>query len=198
MKKLMIAAALVAAASFANAAVVIWDAGAVKDSTGADVGSAGVIKEYLWEVSAADYATLSAMDSATLSQTIGTAFKDGKMADLGLEKLTADGSAENGWTKRGGASLGVEGTIDHAANTTAYGLILFQDTAAEDMYMVNVASKLVEGAADVTVADLMTYRGGIDGGTATAWAKAGDVPEPTSAMLLLLGVAGLALRRRRA
>ena len=44
-----------------------------------------------------------------------------------------------------------------------------------------------------------------DNGAATAygstgWYKqaSGDVPEPTSAMLMLLGVAGLALRRRRA
>ena len=34
--------------------------------------------------------------------------------------------------------------------------------------------------------------------TAGAWASAGSVPEPTSGLLMLIGMAGLALRRKRA
>jgi len=33
---------------------------------------------------------------------------------------------------------------------------------------------------------------------ASAWSSAGSVPEPTSGLLMLVGLAGLALRRRRA
>ena len=36
-----------------------------------------------------------------------------------------------------------------------------------------------------------------EGGRAGAWTTAAPIPEPTSGLLLLLGVAGLALRRRR-
>lgn len=41
---------------------------------------------------------------------------------------------------------------------------------------------------------------GVDaGGTATTWIAAAEpTPEPTSGLLLLLGVAGLALKRKRA
>ena len=39
--------------------------------------------------------------------------------------------------------------------------------------------------------------GSSTGGVATSW-QAAAVPEPTSGLLMLLGMAGLALRRRRA
>ena len=53
------------------------------------------------------------------------------------------------------------------------------------------------GAKKASVANLGTKIGGT--GAATAWiAVPADIPEPTSGVLMLLGMAGLALRRRRA
>ena len=52
---------------------------------------------------------------------------------------------------------------------------------------------------DTTIDNLaLTIGGDVGGGsTATAWSTAA-VPEPTSGLLLLLGMAGLALKRKRA
>ena len=61
--------------------------------------------------------------------------------------------------------------------------------------MGNYASATIEALQDVSVANLALNLGGT--GSSTAWSTAA-VPEPTSGLLMLLGMAGLALRRRRA
>ena len=69
------------------------------------------------------------------------------------------------------------------------------------MFIANKATVAINTAGtDATVANLAKNWGGGTGPAITGWVKAGgsgDIPEPTSGLLLLVGGAMLALRRRQ-
>ena len=181
MKKLMLTAAIVCAAVMAQAAAVVWDAGAITryDGNAANKNVTG----YLFEIAAADYTSYAAMDADTLSKAIYADYN----GSLGSAIVTGTAS------KKGQLSL--EG-IDATAGTPVYAAVLYMDTVNTDYFMGNVATVTWGGVGTPTVSDLSISKlGGETPAGATAWAS---VPEPTSGLLMLLGMAGLALRRRRA
>ena len=183
MKKLMILAVAIAASVVANAAAVSWDSGtiALPDSTQAGKGA---VSAYLFIVDADTYNAYAAYTDATkLSDDIYATYK-GSMGSADATKNS---------TAKGVANL--DDGVDRTAGTY-YGVVLYTTTQdAKDYWMGNYASATIEASQDVSVGNLALKMGGT--GNATAWSTAA-VPEPTSGLLMLLGMAGLALRRRRA
>lgn len=181
MKKIMLTAAIVCAAVMSYGATVVWDAGTIIDANG-DTAGKSQVAGYLFTLTAGDYATYAAMDAETLSKTIYADYKDS------LASAVATGST----SKKGALSL--EG-IDATAGTPVYAALLYVDaTLGTDPYVMgNVATVTWGGVGTPGVGELANSLGGA--GSATAWVA---VPEPTSGLLMLVGLAGLALRRRRA
>ena len=186
MKKLMIALVAVAMAAVANAASVSWTSGYVNDPTGAVANKN--VTAYLWVIDAATYNTLAA--NAT-----GAAMSDAVYAAYGSK--TGDAYTSKTTSKKGVADL-VDDSKAYGAGDSAYAAILYTYGSGDDLqYMGNVGKVTFESALDVESANMSQFLLGNTSAAAPAWATA-SVPEPTSGLLLLLGMAGLALKRKRA
>ena len=189
MKKLIMAVAIVCATVCANAATVAWGSGKITDHNGAALTAANQVTAYLFTINSTAYTSYSAMSASDLSTGLWDAYG---------EKLgSATASQANTYSKKAGGVANIS-AIDAAADTPVYVALLYVDTRGEDTYFLgNVATMNWSGVGDPTVGDLANYLLGSTTAGATAWATS-SVPEPTSGLLLLLGMAGLALRRRRA
>ena len=185
MKKLMIALAAMAMAVCANAAAVTWMSGTVLDPNGATANKS--VTAYLWVIDAATYDTYAA-------NTTGAAMSDAIYAAYGSK--TGDAYASTTTTKKGIANL-LDDSKEYAAGNSAYAAILYTYGSGDDLqYMGNVGKVTFESAMNVESAGMSLNLLGTSS-TPTAWSTAA-VPEPTSGLLLLLGMAGLALKRKRA
>ena len=187
-KKLMIIAAIVCAAA-ANAATVNWNTGSAIKPDGSTSAGNGTLNIYVWTVSESTYnnTALGAIWEAYGNETISS--------------ITGYDASKTGL----GGSLGGKAAIENVANnTTLYGIIITtydsDKDGTVDMYAVNKAIGSVNDSGTATSpGGLAKFVGGGTSGTPVTWeTPAAPVPEPTSGLLMLLGVAGLALRRKRA
>ena len=181
MKKLMIAAAIVCAAAMSQAAQVTWgNSGSASGLYGID----GTTK--LTSALANTYAfSIALVDSdGNAVQTLS-----GKSA---INSMTSGQLQGATWTY----------TFDTDATTGDAFSILAKMTVDGKNYEMVIDNSWAIAATDNTGKDTFTWAAGTYGGLGTEGQKnvwvAQSVPEPTSGLLLLLGMAGLALKRKRA
>lgn len=195
MKKVILAIAVIGAALVAQAASVSWGSSKLFTASSETGGfSSTVIKGaatgYLFMLTSDQYDSFLADYTANGNmKAVYAAYKD----SLGSATVT-------GTTK----SLTSTSSLSTEANVgdTVYGAIIYtyHDAAfGKDFYIANIATGTVGAESGLTLANLGTHFFGDAAGTPTGgWqGVAGDIPEPTSGLLLLLGMAGLALRRKQ-
>ena len=189
MKKLMIALVAVAMGVAANAASFNWSA------------PSGRLFDGLGSASANRYAgTGYLFNAATVSQTaIIAAFTSASGVEDTLATALSTGTFASG---RASASADFAGP-DSSFN--AYFVVLGKDGSGNDAIYISdttVAEYTAVGAGSIEFGQQNSYSSAGFKDAASGYAGAGwyaaSVPEPTSGLLMLLGMAGLALRRRRA
>jgi hypothetical protein len=187
MKKLIIAVAAVAMGIAANAASFTWKAqnGYIWDGadTPAKITSGTAYLMFTSIMTQSDLVDAFAADAATAASTVAT--KTVNAATIGSNARVA---------------LTDSFTVDVTSDQTAYFVVfngdkMYVSVEASAPYMAVGDSDI--GFSSVTASSKLSFD--VAGGySAAGWYGAAAVPEPTSGLLMLLGMAGLALRRRRA
>ena len=175
MKKVMLAVAVIATAVCAQAATVKW--------TGANIYTKGTTDKstgYLtYFVSSADYAR---NDAITALEGQDASF----VSTYGRASAT---------TSSGAASANITTSAGNSESWTGYLVIFNASTVADATYAyITAEATKATGATGQTANLAFTTNTGTQ--TDANWYAV--TPEPTSGLLMLFGLAGLALRRRRA
>ena len=168
MKKLMIIAAVVMAVVSAKAASVDWKVTGTSSQVGYTV--------YLLAAAPEKYASVTELAAAAVDT--------GSIASAGRGVYSASGTAANT-------------AITATSMADAYFVILKSADATEYTYVKQDMSARVYDPAnqESSKGTFSTSTATILAGTTSSFQT---VPEPTSGLLMLLGMAGLALRRKRA
>ena len=180
MKKIMIAAAIVCAAAMSQAAQIVWGNASTSKIVGLDGSTAITASNWSsYNITAQLMMVGAEGDSIFASASAPSSMSAGVIQNA-TQTYTYDTDATNG---------------------DKFYAILKMTVDGKDYQMI-VDNNWAITASDNTGKDTFTWAAGTYGGLGTEGQKnvwvAQSVPEPTSGLLLLLGMAGLALKRKRA
>ena len=173
MKKIIIALAAIATATVVNAAACQWSGMGVAVQAG---DTATQYTMYLLDASVTDAATMSGYLASGDTSYLAA-------ATVGTTTGIAQGTAAR-WNSNFGDFTAGE-------SYTFYTVILNDSLANADAYMITT-----EKTAQAPSSGNLAMAFGTQ--ASNTWNTMAAVPEPTSGLLMLVGLAGLALRRRRA
>ena len=186
MKKMIMFAVVAVAAMFAQGASVYWTATNVYAGNSTDKNSG--IAYFVTTAMLPDASALSGKSADDISAALAGAYS-WTPTTAGTYSITSANAVEN-------ATLG----LSDGSNYSAYLVIFNGATIADSTSFFTTAVKdfkTYEGANSISIAfgtqktaSQQAWSGSIGGG-------GGDVPEPTSGLLLLIGGAMMALRRKQ-
>ena len=183
MKKLAIAFASVAMATMANASTVAWGINTALDTEKFNTG-----KIYL-------FAGSTIADLTDWAKTQESFTFDSVKTQLGSD-LAKLNTAPNTIDLSGGKGTSVGNTVttygtDSTGNYSVFAIALSDDgknlAVAQSAKTINIRAAATPANATWGAANFNTYS-----------ISSSPIPEPTSGLLMLIGMAGLALRRKRA
>ena len=188
--------AVVATAVVSQAATVSWATSKFYTPASADGGfsttaAKATVSGSLYILTQAQYNTfLAAYNTDGDMKSVYDYFTTGAGKDTAASTTGTSASFTSTLTMSSTADVG----------DTVYGAVIYTTTATfnetpVDFYIANIGTGTVGSDAGISIGNLNTYYLGNTSGTAVGgWQT---VPEPTSGLLMLLGMAGLALRRKR-